>query len=171
MKDLSVETNPSVESLREVVSYVNRNLREGSFPRIATNHEIPMVAADRWHALNASGGQIYAIGYHAGRVIGASHIDVSHGRRSHCGILAVTVDQHFRNRGIATRLLETITRECQRKNVSHLRAAPTADNEPMKKVLEKLQFRFEGNLLSAFRSDEGQYIDLVQYLLITDGTN
>ena len=156
-------TNPNISDFLNIVKYVNRNIESNSFPRIATNKNIPSENAYKWlHKVN-NNEQIISIAKSGNIVVGVSHIDIFHGRRSHGGKLAMTVDNSYRSMGIGTRLMGSIINECKSSNIFWLRAEPTEDNIPMIKILQKFDFSIEGRCKNAFLSDDGKYLDLVEY--------
>ncbi|AMD94313.1 GNAT family N-acetyltransferase [Leptotrichia sp. oral taxon 847] len=56
----------------------------------------------------------------------------------------IAVDKNVKNQGIATKLLEFSQDVCLKNNIFSLRADTHENNEPMKKILEKQQFKYCG---------------------------
>jgi len=168
---VEIENSPTLEQLRKVVEYVNRNIEINAFDRIATDKKIPSGTEKVWFEKLASGGIVCAIAFHGDKVVGASHIDIEHGRRKHCGRLAITVDIDYRRKGIASKLLTNIIEQCRQKGINNIRAEPPEDNIPAINLFKKFNFEYEGRRGKAFLSNDGQYKDLVEFTLILSQGN
>jgi ribosomal protein S18 acetylase RimI-like enzyme len=165
--NIKFENNPNLEDLINVVSYVNQNLDRKAFPKIATNEPLTHKHAKLWLKKYLLKEQIYSIAFMNGSIVGASHVDVFHGRRKHGGKLAITVDSEYRGKGIGELLLKDIINQCNLNGVFLIRAEPTEDNLPMINLLKKNGFIFEGKCTKAFHCDSGGYLDLFEFISIT----
>lgn len=158
--------DPTTDDLKNVINYVNRNLAENAFPKIATNEILSEEFAKLWHQKYKLNEQIYSIAISGDEIVGVSHIDLFHGRRKHGGKLAITVDNKYRGQGIGSLLLKNIISQCKAKGVFLIRAEPTEDNKAMIHLLKKNDFNTEGRCNKAFLDDSGDYLDLIEFTLI-----
>lgn len=161
--EIEIVTQPTLADLQEVVSYVAGNISADAFPRIATDSPYPEKKAKEWLKKYRSGKQVYSIAKLEGRVIGVAHVDVEHGRRKHTGTLAITVDRRYRNCGVATVILKYLLKACKEKGVINLRAEPTSDNLAVIKLIGNAGFKKEGKRREAFLTDDGEYLDLIEF--------
>jgi L-amino acid N-acyltransferase YncA len=163
--------HPTIELLKNVIEYVNRNVSSGKFPKIATNELLTLNYAELWFQKFKLGKQLYSVAVIDDEIVGVSHIDIFHGRRNHGGKLAITVDAEFRNKGIGSVLLENIIEQCRVNGILLIRAEPTEDNKHMIHLLNKYGFKVDGRFRKAFHDDSGEYLDLIEYTLELQGEN
>lgn len=159
--EIQIVKEPSVELFREVIRYVNRNLKGGAFNQIATNTPMPLKKAQEWRRALSSGTQICAVALKSGKVVGASHLDIWHGRRKHTATLAITVDADHRRQGIAKAVMASIIDQAREKGIRVIIAEPSEDNVPAINLLKECGFRKEGRIKKGFRNDEGEFRDLI----------
>jgi len=76
----------------------------------------------------------------------------------HCGILGMGVLRAYRGHGIGEALLEATLRRAREKGLTRVELAVRVDNEPAKKLYDKLGFVVEGICRRHQRID-GQYYD------------
>lgn len=156
---------PTIADLKKVIDYVNRNLADKAFPKIATNELLSQEYSKLWYQKYKLNEQLYSIAIYEDEIVGVSHINLFHGHRKHGGKLAITVDNKHRGRGIGNLLLKNIILQCKIKGVFLIRAEPTEDNYAMIHLLEKNDFYVEGRCKKAFLDDSGDYLDLIEFTL------
>ncbi len=159
---------PTISDLLKVIKYVNRNLKQNTFLKIATNETLTEDYAILWHQKFKLCEQIYSIATIEKNIVGVSHLDIFHGRRKHGGKLAITVDFDYRRKGTGDLLLKNIIQQCKSKGIFLIRAEPTEDNSIMIHLLEKNGFLVEGRCKKAFSDDKKGFIDLIEYTLFIE---
>ena len=166
--DVEFINEPTISDLLKVIKYVNRNLKQNAFLKIATNEKLTEDYAILWHQKYKLGEQIYSIATIEKEIVGVSHLDLFHGRRKHGGKLAITVDYDYRRKNIGDLLLKNIIQQCKMKGILLIRAEPTEDNSVMINLLEKNGFLVEGRCQKAFLDDKKGFIDLIEYTLVIE---
>jgi len=161
VSEVKIVEKPSVELFREVIMYVNKNLGKSGFHQIATDAPISLEKAQEWQDALSKGNQICAIAVKSGKVVGASHLDIWHGRRKHTARLAITVDKNHRKQGIAKAIMTSIISQAKKKRIKVIVAEPSEDNIAAISLLKKFRFREEGRIRKGFESDDGTLKDLV----------
>lgn len=161
ISEVQIVEKPSLELFREVIMYVNENLNESGFRQIATDTPFHLEKAEVWQKALLEGNQICAVAVKSGKVVGASHLDIWHGRRKHTARLAITVGKNHRRQGIANALMRSIIDQAKKKRIKVIIAEPSEDNVAAISLLKKFGFREGGRIKKGFKSDDGTLKDLI----------
>lgn len=98
---------------------------------------------------------------HDGRIVGlAGLLGKSLKQESHVGSIGVSVDRHWRGRGIGTRLLEHLIDWAPAHGITRIEIEAFANNPRAAALYERLGFEREGIRRGAVVVD-GEYVDII----------
>ena len=137
-------------------------LQPGEF-RVTADEERAMLESYR-----SSDNSAYFIAETGGQIIGGLHVKGG-GRRAnhHCGGIAISVAQGWRNQGVGSRMMEAAIQWARGTGVlTRLELYVFAENAPAIHLYQKFGFQLEGRLRNSVFRDGAYHDDLVMGLLL-----
>jgi RimJ/RimL family protein N-acetyltransferase len=158
--------SPRWEDLDDLTKLINSLVEEGApitMDRIITREEKAEWLAGRLANME-KGRTIMVVAEVNGKVVGNSEMNRLGGHQSHVGLLGIIVAREYRNRGMGTKMLETLIKESRKAGLKLLILDVLSSNTRARHVYEKVGFREAGVMPKMARTREG-YDDVIRMYL------
>lgn len=168
---IRIVTMPTLSLLERVIHAFNEDLEQGAVEHLARNRPIPIGEAEIWLHRYRKGQQLVAIALEGDNVAGAGHISMLHGRKSHNGIISVTVFERYRRKGIGEALFRNLINQAKARGITRIESEPIETNQAAISLEKKLGFVVEGIQKRKFRTDNGDYVSCLYMVLYLEPDN
>lgn len=159
-KKIIVITKPDPNILKKVILAFNKDLENGKFKWLARNKKIPLEEANLWLERYMRGRQLVSIVINdKGEPLGAGHINRLHGRKSHVGIISVTVFNRYRRKGIGKLIYKNLIEQAKDNKITRIESEPVENNSIAIDLEKKFGFYLECVQKNKYKLDEGDYLD------------
>lgn len=155
--------SPRWEDLDDLTRLINSLVEEGApitMDRIISREEEAEWLAGRLANIE-KGRTIMVVAEVNGKVVGNSEMNRLGGHQSHVGLLGIIVAREYRDRGIGTKMLETLIEESRKAGLKLLVLDALSTNTRARHVYEKVGFREAGVIPKMARTREG-YDDVIR---------
>jgi len=153
---------PRSEDLDDLLEHINSLVDEGA--EIARNDKTTREEEADWLERKLStlekGEERFIVAELDGKVIATSNLTRRSGYSSHVGVIGIAITKGYRNIGIGTKMLETLSSEAKKVGLKMLSLQLFSTNEAAYHVYTKLGFKETGRIPKIFYKD-GNYIDEV----------
>ncbi|MEM2940006.1 MAG: GNAT family N-acetyltransferase [Thermoproteota archaeon] len=158
--------SPRWEDLDSLTEFINSLVEEGA--PIARDKKVTREEEVEWLAGRLAdiekGQTIMIVAEIKSKVIGNSEINRLRGYQNHVGLLGIAVAREYRNRGIGTKMLETLIEESMRTGLKLLVLDVLSTNTKARHVYNKVGFKEAGAVPKMARIKEG-YDDVIRMYL------
>lgn len=134
---------------------------EGGFWKYTASRYYDPSARDRLKSKILDNSRIVFVALIDDMIAGNIMLEPGKDRCSHKVEFGFGVDPEFSGRGIGTELVKTAMIHCKKEGFVKAEAEVAEVNIPSIRVLEKNGFKLEGVKVKGFRTDEGEFVNLL----------
>lgn len=138
-------------------------MRKGKFSLLSMNKPPDNKKLREWRKANLSGKSHTFVAEADGKIVGDFTFTLGDGRTRCRAASGWAVDPHYRQRGIASQLLQKAIQKAKKLKLKRLEAEIVVKNNASIKLAEKFGFKREAIKKKAFLSDDGKYLDTYVY--------
>jgi RimJ/RimL family protein N-acetyltransferase len=152
-------TNMGTENVSSFMDFINELVRENVYISKDTlmSYENEYNYLEQCCSKVMHGQAVYLIAEHNNMVIAKADAEMQHGKQKHNIIIGIAILKPFRGAGLGTFMLKQLIKIVKKKlNPKNIAVACVKDNEPARKLYEKLGFKPIACFPNWVRQDKGQ---------------